>query len=412
MKKMLRGAPLIALVLLLVGMGAQTAVVIVAFLTMIVLHEAGHLIMAKRAGMKVTEFFVGFGPRVWSFQRGGTEYGLKAIPAGGYVRIVGMTSLEEVDPGDEGRCYRDKSLSQRLQVILAGSAVHFMLAFLLLFSLVSVVGYRDPGKPPTLTIRSITAVAGEESPAVAAGFRPGDTILSMDGVPLTEWAALPRYVRDRPGEEIVFEVERDGERVALTAVPGLVEVADIDGKGAGAVGFLGLQADTEITRQNPVSGAWTSLKGMGSALKGSAEGLASVFTPSGLSSFAGEVTGAEIDEEGGAASGTRFMSPVGFVRVAEQAADSSLQDVLALLFSVNVFVGLFNLVPLLPFDGGHAAIAVYERVREVRARSERRYHADIGRLMPLTYGVFLVLGTMALGSLYLDIFQPAASPFG
>ncbi|HUC14226.1 MAG TPA: site-2 protease family protein, partial [Acidimicrobiales bacterium] len=120
-----------------------TVLVVLALIVMIILHELGHFIMAKRAGMKVSEFFVGFGPRIWAIQRGETTYGVKALPLGGYCRIIGMTSAEKVDPADEPRAYRNQPTWRRLSVALAGSFVHFVLALLML--VVLFVGPGDIG---------------------------------------------------------------------------------------------------------------------------------------------------------------------------------------------------------------------------------------------------------------------------
>ena len=132
-------ASLVLLVLLRPSL-AVTVALIVGLVFTVMLHEAGHMIVAKRSGMKVTEFFVGFGPRIWSFRRGETEYGIKAIPAGGYVRIIGMNSIEEVDPEDEPRTYRAASFPKRLATILAGIGVNLLIAFVLIFLVLVRVG--------------------------------------------------------------------------------------------------------------------------------------------------------------------------------------------------------------------------------------------------------------------------------
>jgi RIP metalloprotease RseP len=121
----------------------DTLAIVLGIVVLIMAHEAGHYVAAKRAGMKVTEFFLGFGPRVWSFRHGETEYGVKAVPAGGYVRIVGMNNLEEVDPGDEGRTYRQGTFGQRMTVVLAGVTVNILLAIVLFFVVFALRGVPD-----------------------------------------------------------------------------------------------------------------------------------------------------------------------------------------------------------------------------------------------------------------------------
>ena len=144
LSRALRLGALVALVVLLgLWQGMSMLIVVAALVVMIFLHELGHYVMAKRAGMLVTEFFIGFGPRIWSFRRGETEYGIKAIPAGAYVRIIGMSNMEEVDPALESRTYRQKRFSQRIGVAVAGSSMHFLLALVLLFVQFAFIGGPD-----------------------------------------------------------------------------------------------------------------------------------------------------------------------------------------------------------------------------------------------------------------------------
>jgi len=153
------------------GIG-RTVAVIAAILTMIMLHELGHFLMARRAGMRVTEFFLGFGPKVWSVRRGDTEFGIRAIPAGGYVRVIGMNNLEQIDPADEPFTYRSKSYWQRVRFASAGSAVHFMIAFVLLVVVLAGLGRVENSTPPSTTIAAVSGPAdfnGAPSPAAAAG---------------------------------------------------------------------------------------------------------------------------------------------------------------------------------------------------------------------------------------------------
>ena len=157
-------------------------VVIVALIVMIMLHELGHFVTAKWSGMKVTEYFLGFGPRLWSFRRGETEYGVKALPLGGYVKIIGMSNLKEVPPEDESRTYREQPFHNRLIVAVAGSAVHFILALLLIFTIFVGYGQAQTNK---VQVQALTVWQGPPSPARAAGIQPGDVIVSINGHPVT-----------------------------------------------------------------------------------------------------------------------------------------------------------------------------------------------------------------------------------
>ena len=386
---------------------AATVLIVVAFLVMIMLHELGHYLTAKWAGMKVTEFFLGFGPRIWSVKRGETEYGIKAIPAGGYVKIIGMHNLEQVDPADEPRTYRQKPFWRRMSVAVAGSTMHFIIAFVLLWVILALIGL----PATTTTVGQISAIRGGPSPAQEAGFEVGDRILAIDGEPLEEWTDLPPYIRERPGEELRFTIERDGEELQLVAVPVDLSTVQVEGmeQPDEPMGFVGIGSKIENERVPAITALGDSAVGMKDGFTAVFSALGSVFSFNGLQTYGDVLLGRQggtTAEDGG---NNRFLSPVGFVRVAGQAAESGFADVLLLLVSINLFVGVFNMVPLLPLDGGHVVIAVYEKIRSMIAG--RRYYADVAKLMPLTYMVFLLLLFLGLTSLWLDITNPLANPF-
>ncbi|MGH9215966.1 MAG: M50 family metallopeptidase, partial [Acidimicrobiales bacterium] len=193
--------------------GWPVLVVILGIVVMIFLHELGHYLTAKWSGMKVTEFFIGFGPKIWSFQRGETEYGLKVLPAGAYVRIIGMNNLDEVDPTDEPRTYRQKSFPKRLLVVSAGSLMHFAQAFVLLVVLLGVVGFpgrsiaNPPDRAPAWEINTVE----DDSAAQAAGLQEDDLIVAVDGQPVSRYDELSDAIaRYDVGDEVRFTIERDG----------------------------------------------------------------------------------------------------------------------------------------------------------------------------------------------------------
>ncbi|MBW3610520.1 MAG: RIP metalloprotease [Actinobacteria bacterium] len=368
-----------------------TLAIILALVFMIFMHELGHYLTAKAAGMKVTEFFLGFGPRLWSFRRGETEYGIKAIPAGAYVRIIGMSNLEEVDPADEGRTYRQKSYWRRMSVAVAGSTMHFLMAIALFFTVVSVIGSPDPTSS-RWTVAAIT----QNSAADTAGLQVGDRIVSVDGKRFDTFAAMSGYLRDNPGEDVTLTVERQGRQLELRTTLG-----STNNDGA-SVGFLGVGPEFPNVRVGPLTGLVESVQATGETMWLSVKALGSFFSPEGLSGYVETLTGGSPTLAPGEVEGQdRVVSVVGAVQLASQSPDIAAG--LYFLFAINIFLGVFNLVPLLPFDGGHVAIATYERIR---SRKGRRHFADVSKLMPVTYAVVALLAFVFVSSLYLDIVDP------
>lgn len=390
----------------------KVVLVVLAIIVIIMLHELGHFLTAKWADMKVTEYFLGFGPRLWSVRKGETEYGIKAIPAGGYVKIVGMSNIEDVDPADEPRTYRQKPYWRRLSVAIAGSTVHFILAFLLLFVTLTVVGTVDADKELP-TIGTISRLEQGTSPAQQAGLRVDDRLVAYNGTPFTSWDALRSYIRPRPDQPITFDVERDGRPLSLTATP--TDLSKIKVEGGGPVvednqpyGFVGIGPSFGIEKAGFGEAFGKTASGMWTASTQTVKVLGNLFSPSGATSYFKQLTGRETVDDEDDGETPRFLSPVGFVKVAGDAAESGWRDVLVLLFLLNIFVGIFNMIPLPPFDGGHVAIATYEKLR---SRPGRPYRVDMARIMPVAYVVFMLLVTIGITSLYLDIVRPPDNPF-
>ena len=399
--------------LLLVWGGWPVLFVILGLIVMIFLHELGHFMTAKWAGMKVTEFFIGFGPRVWSFHRGETEYGIKAIPAGAYVRIIGMHNLEEVPADDESRTYRQQSFPRRLSVAVAGSAMHFLLALVLLFVALAITGSPAGTVLDGDTARGKWIVGSvlDDTPADRLGLRQGDRITSFDGRRVVTYVDLVEAIRaNDPGDEVSLEVLRDGERLERSAR--LTQHPDFDEP----VAFLGITRTYDNERVAPLTAVGRSAKELGIGIKESTSALARFFTPGGIGNFSEDVReGSEEpapepkpspdprNVEPSRDDGDRLVSIYGAVRLGSQLTETGIQGYLGFFITVNITVGIFNLIPLLPLDGGHVAIAVYERIR---SRRGRRYFADVAKLMPLTYAVVMMLILLGVTTLYLDIVDP------
>jgi len=414
----------VARLLLVVGAGVAAAVftgttgtlaVVLAIVIMIMLHELGHFATAKWGNMKVTEYFLGFGPRLWSIRRGETEYGVKAIPAGGYVKIIGMSNLEEVDPADEPRTYRQQPFGRRLSVAVAGSAVHFILAFLILWVLFSFVGVPDGNK---VAVGGYSNIQGTASPARLAGLQPGDVFVSIDGRNLASSDQLVSYIQGHAGQQVTLVVKRHGDLQTIRVTPIDERTVKVQGQtavppSATPYGIIGVQLTSPVQTTNPIVAVGKSTTDLGRFSWVTLKALGSVFSPHGISNYTHQVTsptGTSQSQQQATSNNNnpRLTSPIGIVRLASQASHAGLRDVLTLLFSINVFVGLFNLFPMLPLDGGHVAIAVYERAR---SRRGRRYHVDVAKLLPATYLVFLVLVVLGVTAIYMDVTHPLANPF-
>ncbi len=398
------GGVLVIILLAVLGLSAGFSVLIVvlSLLVMLFLHELGHYLVAKKAGMKVTEFFIGFGPKLWSMHRGETEYGIKVIPAGAYVRVIGMNNLDPVPEEDEARTYRKARLRDRLLLAGAGSLMHFFLAIVLLYFLLIGSGVRiDESK---WNVRDVLP----NGPAEQIGIQPGDEIIAIGDLPITTWDDLVSVVSSSPGEDVTFEIIRDEQRILLSGVIGF-NPDSLDEKG-----FLGVRRSSLGTiREGPLQAIPESLTQFGTLTKETVIGLGDFFSPSGLSNFFNDVVqtddGASQSSEAIVNAGTqqegRVVSVVGATRIGAELTDSGWEGLFIFLITINVFIGFFNLIPLLPLDGGHIAVALYEAIRGIR---KQRYHADVSKLLPLTYAVVFLLVIVGVAAVYLDLRDPIA----
>jgi membrane-associated protease RseP (regulator of RpoE activity) len=367
---------------------------VVALLLSVMVHEFGHYITARKYGMWVSEFFVGFGKRIWSVQRGETEFGVKAIPAGGYCKIEGMTPNDEMPVGQEDRAFYKASSGKKLVVLGAGSFLHFVLGFVLLFTLFAGIG--------TNQVLPVINEVVPNSAAQAAGIQVGDEIVSINGKRVSEWYKDVEVIRQSQGSELTLVLSRNGEEIVVTTA---ARLTDIDGTKRYVLGIVN---DVGLKR----SGLFVSLKNSATVTKSflveSVKSLGKL--PEKIPALWGAtVRGEERDPNG-------LVGVVGVARVSGEAVGSDkltvmerLATFVLIVASLNIFVGVFNLLPILPLDGGHMAVAIADSIRAFFARLRGRPRPapiDVTVLTPITMVVFVVLATLTLLLLVADVINP------
>jgi membrane-associated protease RseP (regulator of RpoE activity) len=381
---------------------------VLALMLAIFLHEGGHFVTAKLFGMRVERFFLGFGPTLWSFRRGETEYGLKALPLGGFCKISGMSPYEsdgnflEEDrsakpaaaPTDPSRQFRNKPAWQRAIVLAAGSFTHFVVAILLIWVVLVAIGI-GTGQVTTTIDRTVPLDQGAASPAQKAGLEAGDQIVAVAGREVATFEELRAALQDKGGDTITIEYLRDGQRRSATVV-----AESKDGRG-----FLGFQP-TEQTRRVGVLTAipeavrlfWdttvATVKGLGGFITGLADRLNAPEPAAG----AGGGGGGEVNDGGGP------IGIVGITRLAGQAvANNQWAVFIAILIQLNIVVGVFNLLPLPPMDGGYLAFVLWQVVT--------RREVDLRKVVPVAALIVGLLVMLTVGLVWLDITNPVPYPF-
>jgi membrane-associated protease RseP (regulator of RpoE activity) len=396
---------------------------VLALMVAIFLHEGGHFVTAKLFGMKVERFFLGFGPTLWSFRRGETEYGIKALPLGGFCKIAGMSPYESdgnfleedrsarrrqvqgngdrddggvaapplPDPTPPERQFRNKPAWQRAVVLAAGSFTHFAVAILLLWVVLVAIGI-GTGQATTTIDRTVPLNQGTASPAQTAGLRPGDRIVAVDGREVATFEELRDVLGAKGGQTITIDYVRDGERQSKS-----VRVEEQDNRG-----FLGFQP-TEQTRRVGVLAAvpesvhlfWDTSVATVKSLGGFVTGLAD------------RMRAPEPAPAGGGGGEVRDSGPIGIVgitRLAGQAvANNQWAIFIAILIQLNIVVGVFNLLPLPPMDGGYLAFVLWQAVT--------RREVDLRKVVPVAALIVGLLVMLTVGLVWLDITNPVPYPF-
>ncbi|AGW41522.1 zinc metalloprotease [Leifsonia xyli subsp. cynodontis DSM 46306] len=426
-------------------------IVLIGLAVSIALHEIGHLVPAKLFGVKVTQYMIGFGKTLFSFRRGETEYGVKAIPLGGYISMIGMfppgkeggtgrnattgfmqtmvqdarvASAETVKTGEEERTFYRLPVWKRIVIMFGGPFMNLLIAVVLFGVL--LMGFGAPQNsttvgtvsqcvlPATSTAKSCPADA-PEGPAAAAGLRPGDTIVSIDGQKIATWVQSTEIIRESAGRPLSVVLSRDGEQrtVVLTPQTNTVAKTDANGQivknGDGSVqtltvGFVGIGAVQELVRQ-PVTAVLPAVGAQTGAVAGVVINLPERMVAVWNAAFGS----AERDPNGP-------MSVVGIGRAAGELTAlngvpvvDKIYTMIGMLAALNIALFVFNLIPLLPLDGGHIAGALWEGLRRSWAKAFRRRDpgpVDMAKLMPLTFAVAIVLGGMTVLLMYADIVKP------
>ncbi|TDD79098.1 RIP metalloprotease [Actinomadura rubrisoli] len=426
------------------GWLAGVLILFLGLLASIALHELGHFSFAKLFRVRTTQFMVGFGPTMWSRRKGETEYGVKWIPLGGYIRMIGMlpprkgdapgqvrqvstgpwqgliesargAALEEVRPGDEDRVFYAKKWWQKLLIMFGGPAMNLILSVVFFAILLMGLGVQE--QQPVINRVSDCMVPASQAdvgkcppnaaltPARQVGLREGDRIASFDGKPIDDYRELQELIRGSGGRTVPVVVQRNGRNLPLNVPITRNKMYDLkDQDKIVEVGFLGITPTRELERQGPGAVATTMgdlTKRTGTALLRMPQKMVGIWN----AAFSGK----ERDPNG----------PVGVVGVSRIGGDVAASDTLTgtekvayfvmLLGSLNLAVGLFNLVPLLPLDGGHIAGALLEALKKAFARVFRKPdpgYVDVAKALPVTYVMAAVLIVMGGLLIYADLVNP------
>ncbi len=418
--------------------------IVIGLAVSIALHECGHMVPAKRFGVRVPQFFVGFGKTLWSTQRGGTEYGIKAFPLGGFVKLIGMlpphppeekpgrrpsvfsqmigdarqAEAELLQPGDENRMFYQLPWWKKVIVMSGGPTVNLLIAFFLFGAVFWLHGVAETTTRVDTVADCVMAVRADQTPrpcsaedpaapSKLAGIEAGDQIVAFGTTKVTSYTQLQQLIRANGANDVLITVVRDGQEKELPARTAVNELPDLDGGTRSVdVGYLGITPAQELVAKGPLY----TLDQMGGYTVETVKALGRL--PEKLWGVAKTVVGIEERDPNSP------MSVVGVSRVAgEVASDDAVgvadraAFVVTLLAGVNLFVGMFNFVPLLPLDGGHIAGALYEAVRRGFARLFGRPdpgHFDVARLLPVAYVMAGVLLLMTVLLVYADIVAPVA----
>jgi membrane-associated protease RseP (regulator of RpoE activity) len=379
----------------------------VALLLSVMLHEAGHFATAKAFGMKASRFFVGFGPTLWSFTRGETEYGVKAIPAGGFVKIEGMTALDEIAPEDENRAFYKQPAGQRVVVLVAGSFVHFLIAIFLVYGILAATG-DDPIRTAGISVASVPkciTVSGSgvckpgDPVAPALGkLQAGDKLLAVNGTKIdSSGDNFISILRGSASKPVSITFKRDGQVRTVTMTPVPTKV------GKRIEGRIGVSDELDDAHVSVLGAIPRTFTLMGDFVKSTGSAIG------GLPHEVAGIVEGKPRNPNGAASVVDVARVSGQISASGATKGAIIASLLLIVAELNLFVGIFNLLPLLPLDGGHVGILLFE---QVRTRVYRVIHrpdpgrVDIMKILPLTYAVVAAFVGLSLILLYAGIANP------
>lgn len=389
-----------------------------AILVSVALHECGHMWVARATGMKVRRYFVGFGPTLWSTRRpnrlGETEYGIKAIPLGGFCDIAGMTSVDEIAPEDRPYAMYKQKVWKRVAVLFAGPAMNFIIGLVLLYAIAITWGLPNITQPTTAIVGETGCVAPQLSlekmgecqgvgPAAQAGIRAGDEIVKVGDTKVSDFSQMAAAIRKLDGP-VPIELKRDGQTITTVVdVAQTQRFTSADAKEPATVGAIGVSAVPvqPPTKYNPLTAVPATVSFTGDLAVELGKSLAKI--PTKIGALVEAIGGGERDKE-------TPISVVGASIIGGETVEAGLWVAFwFFLAQLNFVLGAINLVPLLPFDGGHIAVATYEKIRNmIRAARGKVAAGPVNylKLMPATYVVLLVVVSYMLLTVTADLVNP------
>jgi len=357
----------------------------IIFLTLfVVLHELGHFLAARKSGVAVTEFFVGFGPKLYSFERNNTEYGIKAFPLGGYVKIPGMDESEDISGYNNDELFHTSNWKTKLFISISGIIVNFISAWIIIFFVININGVSEP----TLEISTIGESVNNlsESPSQKAGLIPGDKIYEFNGISVDTWDELVNLIEINPDKRIELKLIRN-ENIIITNT--ILETRIINNKATGYLGVSPLIVNKDLNILEIIS--YTTKTEYLMTIT-AIDGIFTLLSPTNIKTLFGSYSGGTVPDE------VRPLSPIGLAQAGSQIAAYGYTSFFSLLAFVNIFLAVFNSIPLIPLDGGRVLMSLIEGITGKKIPEKNLYPVAL-----VVIAVFIFIGITAF---YLDLTNP------